>query len=92
MTAHFTRHDDELIMANSRRELAFKRLRAQLQGKTLYAIEQRAVLLGVRLYRRYPRPAPVWVGKPQGDSMRPSEINDDKLLKRLMEVHGDGTS
>jgi len=87
---NFTRYEDEMILANSHGKLSMKMLRRILKGKQ-HAMDERAAVLGVRLYRGHvSRRAPVPNWSPMTDTLRPSEIADDKLLKRLMEVHGNG--
>jgi hypothetical protein len=90
MIHHFTRFDDELILANSQGKISYKFLRRHFRRRW-EAAQERALILGVRIYKGHvSRRAPVPNWQPMTDTLRPSEITDDKLLKRLMEVHGDG--
>lgn len=84
----FTRAEDELIVRQSRGEFPIKELRKRLRANAL-TIHRRAAELGVVI--RYNV-----VGRRPGtalsvqDDLTPARIRNDKLLKRLIEVHGVG--
>lgn len=86
----FTRAEDELIVRNSRGELTIKQLRRHLRANVT-TIKRRAEQLGVQINYARPRPpgrsSRVFVSTL--DNLTPARIIDDKLLKKLREVHGE---
>lgn len=86
----FTRADDELIVKQSRGEMSMQDLRRSLRAN-MTSLNRRAAELGVRLLPRY-------TGNKLGrnpktflstqDNLTPARIINDKLLKRLQQVHG----
>jgi len=79
---HFTRADDELILAQARGEMPVNELRQKLRIGTV-ALQRRANELHVRLY--VPRGTPKRGPSAPADNLEPAKIADDKLLSRLQE-------